>query len=299
LGPYSTSVIRAHIRDKNWDYIKPLLYDERINWKYVISTRSIAEYMAPYIEDKDHYVHTVLSKEPPPEISPEEILAETPNDFHALVQLKQYEKAKQLYEEKRHTNGKSWQYAQLLSLMGKEDDVIKTNDKVPNSNAGTTKIKAYISKALRLWLAGKKDKARDVFAAARAYQGMYLDDYRAYLVIPLFVEWFDHKDTDQLRRELLALGEQYKDRYNNKLLHRMRYLTGEIDRETLISLHPIRYSSWPGDKPDYLTLVMRSIMVGDYNKALEYIQQINLSYDSDIRLFNELCTEKLTEMVNE
>lgn len=290
MAPYGILVIRRHIEDENWDYIQPLLNHPAVEWERVIGRdRKLAEAVAPFASS-NHYAHQLLAKPVSPPLTAEERLAARPNDFDTLVQLGRYEEARQLYENKQHINGKSWQYAQLLILMGEEDAVINSDN---DNYAGVTKLKAYASKGLRQWMKGNKDAARKTFAEARAYAGPYLDDYTSYRILPVYLEWFEHRDEQRLHDDLMAFADEYQGRYNNSVRKRVEILLGLREPE------PVTNPDRGLDTNGHFTQALRKIYSGDYQAAIDHFQETEYAYDGDRQLFEEYALQQLKEMLNE
>ncbi len=292
ISPTGQSVIRAHIINGNWSYVKPLLYRPDINWNNIINSKEIAELVAPHA-DKPHYCHELLNKPEPK--SPEEILAEEPHNFEALVQLGYFEKAKESYEKKLTSYTPSWKYAQLLSVMGKEDEVINSTNQ---DHSGVTKTKAYATKALRLWMKGDREMALEIFKQAQVYQGKELSDYIGFRIAPIILRWHVGMIDDKgLRKELEMLG----DNYGETLKLTIKYMLGDLSESEFINAPAVKNNNLADAKivtePELQLRSLNALIARDYKKALALFIEQEYTYDMDRQLLRQYFIDELSKRV--
>ncbi len=112
----------------------------------------------------------------------------------------------------------------------------------------------------------------------------------------MFLKWSIHKNDAQIKAEMFAWAEQFNGRYQDRILHKIQWLWGEISDEDYKSKVYHRYESKIFKEDDF---ALRADLLGKHQEALEHYKGINYAYDSDKQLFTKWRIQSLESLLND
>ena len=288
LNPKGPKVIAAHIYSGNFEYALQFVNDKYLPWPQVYDKDTELRDRILSILPENHRLHEQVNQ---PQRTSEEILAERPHDFNALVSLRRYDEALAVWKSNKDTGIYTWQKGQFLSLIGREDETINSD-----AYSTITKSKAYTSKALRLWFDGKHEAAYKVFDDLQEYRKAVPSDLLSFYIYPIFLRWHEHGDKTKLRQEFDQLAKQFEGRYCNKQRDLLSWLLGDIDDETYLSKPYFKFVRKEIQDEFY---AMRADLAGDKEQALQLYKSFSYTYDSDKQLFVQWRIRDLEQALND
>ncbi|NRA38320.1 MAG: protein kinase, partial [Planctomycetes bacterium] len=263
LNPTHARALSAHALQGNTQELKKFLDNPLVDWRLTTSLHDetwIRDILTPLCPPDHPYLDPIHW------LSAEEAYQKQPDDFLALIGVRRYQEAAEVYEAGTSGSGQ-WQYGQLLSILGQEDEVITG---INSSYAGSNKVIAYSTKLIRLWIAGKHDESRAVSAARRAYSKDVSYGINMH-IFPVFLEWSLHQDKDRLKKELRESIAIYEGRYNNSLHKNMQYIVGDIDQKTYLIF--LQEKMFIKDISDF-SQGLRAEISGDNKTAIGYYHRV-------------------------